>query len=128
MVMRHKIDPAKDLWDKIGDLKGIRDLYFGEIMVAIYQRPEQTASGLYLSDKTRDEDKFQGKVGLVLKKGPRAFEDEGDIKFHGQNVEIGDWVVFRPSDGWQWNVNKVECRMLRDVDIKARISAPDTVW
>jgi co-chaperonin GroES (HSP10) len=127
MMMKHKVDPAKELLDKIGDLSGVT-LFFNGVMVAIYKRPEQTASGLYLADKSRDEDIYQGKVGLVVKKGPLAFQDDENVKFNGQNVEVGDWIVFRPSDGWQWNVNKTECRMLRDVDVKARIAAPDSVW
>lgn len=127
MLMKHEVDPAKEIWDKIGSLKDV-DLFFGQIMVAIYQRPQQTASGLYLSDRTRDEDKFQGKVGLVVKTGPMAFKDDSNVTFGGQTVSVGDWVVFRPSDGWSWSVNGKECRMLRDVDIKARVKAPDSVW
>jgi co-chaperonin GroES (HSP10) len=127
IAMKHKTDPAKVIWDKVGKLDDV-EIFFGNILVAIYEMPEQTKSGLFLPDKTRDENLYQGKVGLVVKKGPMAFKDDENTKFEGQNVEVGDWVAFRPSDGWPWSINKVEYRLLRDVDIKARVAAPDSVW
>jgi hypothetical protein len=36
--------------------------------------------------------------------------------------------VFRPSDGWGITVNNVLCRMIDDVNIKARVDQPDRVW
>jgi hypothetical protein len=66
-------------------------------------------------------------VGLVIKKGPMAFVGE-DEWFKGVSVEEGDWIVFRPSDGWQINVNGVPCRMLNDVSVKGKLPNPDLVW
>lgn len=127
MTMKHSDDPAKEIWNRIGNLKDV-DVFFGSILVAIYKMPEQTQGGIILTAKTRDENIYQGKVGLVVKKGPMAFKDTETLKFEGQDVAVGDWVVFRPSDGWPWSIGKEEFRLLRDVDIKARIAAPDSVW
>jgi hypothetical protein len=47
-------------------------------------------------------------------------------------VSEGDWVVFRPADGWALDVwgpkEALRCRMLSDTAIKAKISHPDQVW
>ena len=76
----------------------------------------------------KDEYKNQGKVGLVLKKGPKAFVDPENKWFEGVTVDLDEWIVFRPSDGWQITVNRVLCRILDDVDIRGRIDHPDRVW
>jgi len=114
LKMAHAIDPAEELKQKVGDLSGIEVLH-NQILVAVYIRPDRTASGLYLADKTRDEDRYQGKAGLVLKKGPLAFVDDDTNKFHGQNVEVGDWVFYRVSDGFPLMLNGTLCRLLEEV-------------
>jgi hypothetical protein len=45
-----------------------------------------------------------------------------------QPAEPGDWLFFRPSDGFPISVNGVPCRLLIDEDIRGRISHPDAVW
>ena len=76
----------------------------------------------------RKEDEYQGKVGLVLKKGPLAFVDDDKTSFEGQDASIGDWVVFRSSDGWALNVNGILCRMLQDIQVRLTVPSPDTVF
>lgn len=127
MAMLHAEDPADEIRKAVGNLDVV-DLMFNQVLVGIFVRGPTTASGIWLPDKTRDEDLYQGKVGLVLKKGPTAFVDDGEARFHGQNVNEGDWIVFRPSDGWQMSVNGKACRVLQDVHIKARVTAPDVIW
>lgn len=125
--MLHTVDPKQALLDEVGDLAGM-EVFGAEILVAIYKRPEKTAGGIILADTTRAEDKWQGKVGLVLKKGPAAFKDDDRTKFYGVDVEVGDWVYFRPSDGWFATVGNTEIRQMQDVHIRGRIPRPDFVW
>ena len=127
MVMQHDVDPKKDLLKKIGDIKDI-EIYNNQILVAVYIRPEKTIGGIIIPDENRNEDKTQGKVGLVLKKGPDAFNDESGQWFKDVKVKNNDWVIFRPSDGWTITVNKVVCRILDDVNVRGRIQHPDQVW
>jgi len=127
LVLSPTDEPAQLIRDKIGDLSKI-EIMHNQILVAQYIRPERTKSGLYLADKTRDEDRFQGKTGLVLKKGPLAFVDDDHNKFHGQNVVENDWVFFRVSDGFPVVVNGVLCRMLEEVHIRGKIASPDVVY
>ena len=94
----------------------------------VYVRPEKTKSGIILTSNTRDEDRIQGKVGLVLKKGPQAFVDPSNTWFGDVDIEIDDWVFYRPSDGWSVTINGVLCRVLDDTNIRGRIQNPDHVW
>jgi len=127
MKMTHAVDPKVDIFESVGDIKDF-EMFNNQLLVAIYVRPQRTASGIFLTDNTVDEDKFQGKVGLVVKLGPDAFEDETGKWFKDVKINIGDWVVFRPSDGWAISVNGKSCRILDDVAVRGRIQAPDMVW
>jgi len=67
--MNHSVDPKKVILDEMGDISKV-ELFNNQVLVAIYMRPEKTASGILLPGQTRDEDKYQGKAGLVIKLGP----------------------------------------------------------
>lgn len=128
MLMEHTTS-AKDATAKIvGDVSDV-DVFKNQVLVAIYQRPEKTAAGLFLPDGVRKEDQFQGKVGLVLKKGPDAFVSDGRYTFK-DTVEVGDWILFKVSDGWPITLNTANglCRMIDDVDVRGRVAEPDKVW
>lgn len=129
MRMTHEYDPRDSIREKLPDT--VLDnftLFHNQILVATYIRPERTASGLFLPDSTRSEDRFQGKVGLALRLGPLAFKDDERVKFYGQNVDSGDWVVYRPSDGWAVTINGVDCRVLADTDVKMTVASPDVAF
>lgn len=127
MIMQHEVDPADKLKKEIGDLSKV-EIFNNQILVAVYIRPQKTKSGIYLSEQTVDEDRFQSKIGLVVKKGPTAFIDENDTWFKGLEINESDWVIFRPSDGWQITVNNVLCRMLEDTVVRGRVNHPDYIW
>ena len=124
--MLHEEDPAGKIEKELGDVTGI-ELFTNQLLVAVYQRPEKTKSGIYLAGQTRDEDQYQSKIGLVVKKGPQAFVG-GESGWQFADVNIGDWVIFRPSDGWATAINGVLCRFLVDTSIKGRVVSPDLVW
>ena len=126
-LMAHDENPAQVLREKIGDISGI-EVFNNQLLVAVYIRPQQTKGGIFMPDTALDEDKYQGKVGLVLAKGPTAFKDANNEWFQGVDIEVGDWVVFKPSDGWGMTINKNMCRMLDDVAVRGRVSQPDLVW
>jgi co-chaperonin GroES (HSP10) len=127
MKMLHAVDPAEELKLAVGDISKIK-VFHNNILCAVYKRPEKLASGLYISDKTRQEDEYQGKVVLVLKKGPLAFIDDDKTAFAGQDVNPGDWVVLRSSDGWKLNINGVLCHVIQDVQIKMTVPEPDVAF
>src|SRR5882672_7099280 len=116
-------DPKEALLSALRDISGL-DIFHNQVMVATYIGPEKTTGGIILPDKSLAENRFQGKVGLVVKIGPLAFKDDpvNGAFFGGDHVAEGDWVFFRPADGMElFSVDKtggVPCRVFRDVDIK----------
>lgn len=127
MVMAHENDPRAEILEKLGDLSGV-ELFHNQALLAVYIRPQKTKSGIYLTDETRNEDRYQSKVGLLVKTGPLAFKEDGDW-FNGLDFHVGnDWLVFRPSDGWSITINGVLCRVVDDINVRGRIPHPDNVW
>ncbi len=120
-------DPKQALMDAVGDLSGF-DIFHNQILVAIYVRPERTSGGIIRPEGNVGEDEYQGKVGLVVKKGPTAFLNTEEEDFQGQNVEVGDWVVFRVGDGWQLTIRDTACRILSDRTIRMRIKNPGDIF
>lgn len=127
MIMDHEVDPAESIRNEMGDISSI-EVFNNQVLVAVYIRPQKTKSGIILTNQTTDEDRYQSKVGLVLKKGPQAFQDQSGQWFSGLQIEEGDWIVFRPAESWSIAVNNVLCRMVDDVNVKGRVDHPDRVW
>ena len=127
ITMHHEVDPKDVLLKELGDISGV-ELLNTQVLVAVYIRPEKTMGGIFIAAKTLDEDRYQSKVGLVIKTGPSAFVDEGGKWFSNLDLKAGDWIVFRPSDGWDVTINGVLCRMFNDTAIRARIPHPDNVY
>lgn len=133
--MLHEIDPREAILNKVGDTSEI-EMFGNDVLVAIYKRPSKTKSGIILTDSTLNEDVHQGKVGLVLKMGPAAYLDEDGNKF--RDIKEGDWVIFRPSDGWRVTLNTlrgnyskddtVDCRIVSDISVRSRVQNPDTIY
>lgn len=127
MVMKHEIDPKDAVLDALGDIDSF-EVFNTQVLCAVYERPKVTAGGIHLADVTREEDKSQGKVALIVKAGPDAFQDKTGKWHWPENIGVGDWVYFRASDGWAVTVNRKLCRIVDDVDIRGRIQQPDQVW
>lgn len=127
LAMVHTVDPASVIQKQIGDLKDY-PLFANWVLVGVYERPEMTKSGIILPDQTRSEDKYQGKAALVLKKGPSAFKDDDNYKFHGMSADVGDWVAIFVTDGRQIIINGQLCRMVEDYHIRLKLPAPDVVY
>jgi hypothetical protein len=50
------------------------------------------------------------------------------VWFQGLEFKVGDWLLFRPSDGYNVTVSKEPCRLLIDTNIKGRVSHPDLIY
>lgn len=99
-----------------------------QVVVMTYIAPSRTKGGIILTQKTKEEDRFQGKAALVVALGPLAFKDDGVAKFGGVAPQIGDWVFVRPSDGMEFFYNGCSLRLFEDVNIRAVISDPTKYW
>jgi hypothetical protein len=131
----HEGDPADAIWELAGDLSEV-DIYNNKVLVGVYKRGNEqgeymTPGGVIVTHKTTDEDQYQSKVGLVLKIGPIAFMDmayDPPRWFVNQHILEGDWVVYRPSDGWSLSLisgkGKLLCRLLDDTSIMAKVDSP----
>lgn len=129
----HEEDPKAALSRRVGEVPpGL--VLFSRILVAVYQPPivERTNGGVFIASAIQEEDKeeaiWQGKCGLVIAMGPQAYVDDDSVKFHGQKVDVGDWVWFRPSDGMGCDVGEVFCRLFdSERYIIGKLPHPDAV-
>lgn len=127
ILMTHTVDPKQEITDRVGDLADDLTIMGAQLLVAVYVRPEKTRSGIILSSDTRNEDKWQGKVGLVLKCGPLAFEEDATHKF-GDRVPVpGDWIVMNVGDTFAFELGEQRCRVIEDVNVKMITKRPDIV-
>lgn len=112
---------------ELGDISEVR-IDMNRVLLAVYERPEKTESGLYLGDKTRKEDVHQGKAALVVKLGPGVDQSDRNVNFYDRKLAVGEWAVVWPNDGVKFNVGGKDCRLVRDDIIFVRIPRPDMVW
>ena len=129
MQFVHKDDPRQAIFSDVGSLDGIEVLN-QYVLLGKYIRPAglKTIGGIEVPESFVADDQFQTKVGLVLKWGPTAFQDDDQVKFHGWTPNVGDWVAFRASDGLNFQIGRHECRLVPDVHIKLRLAHPDAVY
>lgn len=116
-------DPRKAIPEQIGNLDGI-EIIGDMVLVGIYIRPEKTAGGIIRPSTNKQEDVWQGKVGLVLKWGPDAFMDPETGNPYEQRVDVGEWCVFKVGDGWSLHINDYPCRLVRDTSIRLKVKDP----
>lgn len=106
------------------------DVMRNRVLIATYVIPEKTSGGIIRIDKALDESRFQGKVGLILKKGPGAFKFDSamDLAHPSIEPEVGDWVFYRAADTWECGIAGVSCRFIYDDLIVGRVSDPDSIY
>lgn len=113
------------------------DVMRNRVLIATYVIPEKTSGGIIRIDKTLEESRYQGKVGLILKKGPAAFkfDSQMDKEFPSVEPAVGDWVFYRAADTWECGIamdgdraNGISCRYIYDDLIVGRIANPDAIY
>jgi hypothetical protein len=127
-------DPKAALIESLGTGINSIEMFLGQVLCATYIEPAMTPGGIIRPDRTLAENRFQGKIFLVLKMGPLAFKDDAISKFGGVVVKEGDWVVANPSDGYElFSVDDSRsagtcCRIFEDACIKGRIADPALIY
>ena len=131
MLSNEAATPAEDILKRLAGFQDEIKVFGANVLVAIFVRPEKTRGGIIRPDKVREEDLYQGKVGLVIAMGPLAFVEDparGVVFPDGCLAELGDWVIVRGSDSWQIRINDVDCRMMSDVAIRGTTPDPEKVY
>lgn len=130
LQMVHEIDPADEISAEVKHFVSDVEPLGAQILVAVYMRPEKTKGGIIVPDSTsgtRTEDRYQGKVGLVLKIGPLAFSEDDKHHWGDRVPKAGDWILYRVGDTFPFILGKRTCRFVEDVDVKAIVKRPDIV-
>lgn len=119
-----------------GAIKEWRALFGDRVLVATYVRPEKTKGGIYMVDKTREEDLHQGKTGLVIALGQHAFKDKD--YWGGNPPTVGDWVAYNIQDTRRLVLvspdapstadARIECRIMPDTVIQGIVDDPTVVY
>lgn len=130
MKMKHDKDPKEEILERTRQYTDNISLTGAQVLVGIYMRPQKTAGGILLTDDYRAEDHYQGKAGLILKIGPAPIDKDDDDFFGGKFPKVGDWIVYRPSDGFPMDFgDKQKCRILQDRrQIKMIVNEPDLIF
>jgi len=123
-------DPRQFLLDRTEIWRKQCTVFHNWVITATYFLPHKIGKGqgLILPDVVHDEALYQGKVGLVIAKGPLAFKDDEHVKFQGQDVEVGEWVQYDVMEGRQFTMDNIHCRRLKDTQIVMRIPDPRLIY
>lgn len=121
-------DQVKLIRDSMGDIDSWFSLVSSQVLLAIYVAPERTAGGILRPSSNIDEDRWQGKAGLIIAKGPTAFKYDGAYNFEGEAPALGDWVLHFPSDGRDTDLRGIACRIIDSELIRAVIKDPTYIY
>lgn len=120
-------EAKKALLREVGPyLEQTRMRAFGhDVLVAVYDRSgKQTRGGLYLP-QTAEEDKFQGKVGLILSMGPLCSGPEFQAWFGDEPPQVGDWIGFNVRDTFALTLGSTACRVVEWKYLRFATDVPD---
>ena len=120
-------NPRAAIIEAVGDLSGAKvasDL----VLLGTYIRNEKTAGGIIRPTEVLKEDEYQGKVGLVLAKGPIAYADWEDDATRGQMAQLHTWVVYAIKDAWPVQINGTACRFIPYDKIRMQTPTPQMVF
>lgn len=128
LKMVHAVDPRQTLNDKTKAFIAKVKPLGARVLIATYLRPEKTGGGIILTEKYRDDDRWQGKSGLVVALGPLAFKEDENHLWGDLKPKVGDWVLVNIGDTRKLDVGDNPCRFVEDVHVQAIIDDPDVAW
>ena len=137
----HKGDPKQDIYEDVGHLIEHFQPMGDQVLLIMYERgkqkdgePVKTEGGIYLPHGTTGvlaEDKWQGKVGLVVAMGPIAFTEDEHHKWGHAVPKIGDWVMISIGDSYSFDLpGDRRARQVSDASVKVILQpeALQAVW
>ena len=125
-------DPADVIMARVRDeLQKIPAIFGPRVLIALAPSRGRSAGGIIFTDKLKDEGRFQGKAGLVLKLGHDAFKYHPrypQYDWEGPKPEVGSWVAFFNSDSREIGIGGIACRYIWDSDLLSLITEPEAVY
>lgn len=125
-------DPAQIIMARVHDeLPKVPAIFGPRVLIALAPSPERSAGGVIFTDKAKDEGRWQGKAGLVLKLGYDAFKYHPrypQYEWEGPKPEVGSWVHFFNSDAREIGLGGIACRYIWDSDILGLVSDPEAIY
>lgn len=91
-----------------------------QVLLKIYAKEEKSDGGIVLTDEIRSDEVYRSIVGLVLDKGPVAYE-KGEVYEKWNKCEVGDWVIFRANAGSQFFYREIPLRSVAEEQILAKL-------
>jgi co-chaperonin GroES (HSP10) len=98
------------------------------VLLGVWKRPEKTAGGLFVPDKSQDEQANQGKDCVVLALGPGAFVSDANYDFRGFACKVGDWVQIWVYEAKPLQVEGHPCRIANDTQIRMKVPGPGRIY
>ena len=137
----HETSARDDIMKAVGHLLEDVEPVGARVLVVVYEREKvegdvRTKSGNLIlprgsTTSTLGQDKWQGRVGLVIALGPLAFKDDDTHKWGDVRPEVGDWVMFDVPNTSPFDLpGDRRARYVEDVHIEARLpdTAFDAIW
>ncbi len=104
-------------------------VFHSDVLVATYVRPRKTAGGIIIPEKSVDEDRWQSKVGLVLKLGENAFKTGAwGVAYEGTVPKVGDYITFHTADTREVGLLGFSCRHVDSSLVRMRVPNPDVIY
>jgi co-chaperonin GroES (HSP10) len=147
----HDTNPAEEiLTDLEWMIEGLQPVG-ADVLLVMYERVgkgEQKSTGGIIIPVTQGgtatEDKYQGKAGLIVKKGPMAFQEDETHRWGDVVPQVGDWVLIDVRETYSFDVpiydnpnvrlgspsGQRRMRLAQDVHVRiiASPSVFDAVW
>lgn len=154
VLVVHEKDAAEEIREDVGAFCDHITMLGADVLIVMYERiktaggaDRRSAGGIIIPDVkngTAVEDKWQGKVGLVMKLGPIAFKDDATHDWGGVAPKVGDWVIINVSETFSYDIpvyakgqsrqsspiGERRARIVQDIYIKGIVS-PDVfaaIW
>jgi len=120
-------DPQQVVLDRILPLIEGLHLYRNEVLVVTAPNRAKSKGGIIFVDKTQREQRFQGKIGLVVALGEIAFNDKDIWPNEETRPVVGTWVFFRTADTSECAIGGYSCRFIDDDKIRGCCPNVDSI-
>jgi co-chaperonin GroES (HSP10) len=120
-------DPRQVVLDTILPLVEGLNLYRNEVLVVTAPNKKVSAGGIIMPEAYKKEQRFQGKIGLVVGLGEIAFQDDDLWPDVDKRPAVGTWVFYRTADTSECAIGGYSCRFIDDNKVRGRCPAVDSI-